>query len=253
MTLERNTYEQALSSGAETIAAVVESDPSHQVPNCPGWDVGDLARHVGLLYMRVTEQVRRRSPEAVRSSELPPAPTGRALAQWVRQAADGLLQALAVTDDDAPAGSWRDRSVPAGFWRRRLAHEIVVHRVDVEDALGWSADLDADLAVDGVDEALELFLPFSISSEAWPPGGVLWLVRADGPEQWWIVPGSGDVHTRRLPAEGVPPQWPPGEATRVEAPATELFLVCWGRRVPPGTAVTGEPVSLEQWLGVLGW
>jgi uncharacterized protein (TIGR03083 family) len=171
----------------------------------------------------------------------------------VREAADQLLQALAATQDDAPAGRWRDQCVPAGFWRRRLAHETVVHRVDVEDALGWSADLDADLAVDGVDEALELFLPFSVGSEGWPPDGVLWLVRADGPEQWWIAPGSGDVHTRRPPPEGVPPQWAPGEATRVEAPAAELFLMCWGRWVPPGTAVTGDPVSLEQWLGVLGW
>lgn len=253
MSVQHGAYERAITSGAEEVAAGVQADPDRQVPSCPGWDIGDLAYHVGSLYMRVGEQVRRCSAEPVRSSELPPAPTGRAAGPWVREAADKLLQALAVTQDDAPAGRWRDRSVPAGFWRRRLAHETVVHRVDVDDALGWSADLDGDLTVDGVDEVLELFLPFSISSEAWPPSGELWLVRADGPEQWWIAPRDDGVDARRLSAQGIPPQRTPGEVTRIEAPATELFLLCWGRRVPPGTAVTGEPVSLEQWLGVLGW
>lgn len=240
--------------GAETIAAVVEADPSHLVPNCPGWDVAALARHVGSLYMRVGEQVRRRSSEPVRSSDLPAAPTGRALGPWTRQAAEGLLQVLASTDDDVPAGRWRDRSVLAGFWRRRMAHETVVHRVDVEDALGLSATLDGDLAVDGVDEVLELFLPFSIDTEGWPPHGVLWLVRADGPEQWWVEPGHRDVHVRRGPVDGASPrERPSSEATRVEAPASELFLVCWGRRLPPAGAATGEPAVLEQWLRIFGW
>lgn len=253
MGVQHRAYERAIVSGAEEVAAGVQADPGHQVPSCPGWDVSDLAHHLGSLYLRVGEQIRRRSLESVRSSELPHVPSGRAAGPRVRQAADKLLQALAATQDDTPAGRWRDRSVPAGFWRRRLAHETVVHCVDVDDALGWSADLDADLAMDGVDEALELFLPFSISSEAWPPGGVLWLVRTDGPEQWWIVPSSNDVHARRPPPKGISPQWIPGEVTRVDATAADLFLVCWGRQVPPGTAVTGEPESLAQWLGVLGW
>lgn len=254
MTPQEAAYSRAVATGAEAIAEAVEADPARKVPNCPSWDLAALARHVGLLYVRVSEQVRRRSPEPVRSSELPPAPQERALGPWLRQSADRLLEALRSTDGDVPAGHWRDQAVTAGFWWRRMAHETIVHRVDAEDCLGRAALLDSDLAVDGTDEVLELFLPFSTGKGTWPPDGALWLVRADGPEQWWVEAGKGNVHVRRQPPGSLPPEGPPlSAAARVEAPANELFLMCWGRRVPPTTEVTGSYALLEDWLSVLGW
>lgn len=254
MTHLEAAYRRAVATGAEVVAQAVEAEPAREVPSCPGWDLAALARHVGLLYVRVSEQVWRRLPEPVRSSELPQAPEGRALAGWLRQSADRLLEALAGAEDDAPAGHWRDRAVTARFWRRRMAHETAVHRLDAEEALGQVAVLDDGLAVDGIDEALELFLPFSATKVTWPPAGALWLVRADGPEQWWVEPGNANVHVRRQPPDALPPEGRPlSGAVRVEAPAAELLLMCWGRRVPPTTKVRGSPALLGDWLGVLGW
>lgn len=242
-------YEEAITAGSEALASALVLDAGRAVGNCPGWDVAELAGHVGLLYERVGEQVSRRSPEPVRRSYLPSPPEGPARAGWLREASRGLIEAFAGAEESAPAGRWRDRVVTAGFWRRRMAHETVVHRVDAEDAFGRAVVLEGDLAADGIDEVLELFAAFSTRKDRWPPGGPLWLVRSEGAEQWWVEPGTDRVEVRRQPPDGLLA----GSFARMEAPAAELFLVCWGRRVPAGSAVTGSAALLEQWMSLFGW
>jgi len=63
-------YERAIVEGAEAIASALARDPERSVGNCPGWDLAQLAGHVGSLYQRVAEQVRSRSPEAVHPSDI---------------------------------------------------------------------------------------------------------------------------------------------------------------------------------------
>ena len=46
-------------------------------------------------------------------------------------------------------------SRPASFWARRMAHETAVHRADAEITVGRQPEIDADIAVDGIDEWLE--------------------------------------------------------------------------------------------------
>jgi len=242
-------YDDAIAVGSDVIASALVLDAGRAVPNCPGWDVAEVAVHLGSLYERVGEQVRRRSPEPLGRSDLPSPPEGPARAGWLREASRGLRETFAGAEDDAPAGRWRDRVVTAGFWRRRMAHETVVHRVDIEDAFGRAVVLESGLAVDGIDEVLELFVPFSTRKDRWPPGGPLWLVRGDGSEEWWVEPGADRVELRRQPPEKLPP----GSFARVEALAAELFLVCWGRRVPVGPPVAGSVALLDHWVSLFGW
>ncbi|MDA8147478.1 MAG: maleylpyruvate isomerase family mycothiol-dependent enzyme [Actinomycetota bacterium] len=242
-------YDEAIVLGSDAIASALELDPGRALPSCPGWDVAELAAHLGSLYERVGAQVRSRSIGALRVFDPPSSPVGPARVGWLREASRGLIEAFAGTEEDAVAGRWRDRTVTAGFWRRRMAHETVVHRVDVEDALGRAVGLEGDLAADGVGEVLELFVPFSMRKDQWPPAGPLGLVRSDGSEEWWVAPGDDrvDVHRRQ------PGDLQPGDFARVEAPGAELFLICWGRRRPAGPAVTGSAVLLDQWVSLFGW
>jgi hypothetical protein len=46
-----------------------------------------------------------------------------------------------------------------------MAHETVIHRVDAELSCGQSSPIDPDLAVDGVDEVLAIFLAGDWSDE----------------------------------------------------------------------------------------
>lgn len=245
-------YEGAIVEGAEAIASALARDPERSVGNCPGWDLAQLAGHVGSLYQRVAEQVRSRSPEAVHPSDIPSPPTGGARVEWLREAAKGLMEAFASAEDAAPAGRWRDRAITAGLWRRRMAHETVIHRVDAEDAFGDDVVLDGGLAVDGIDEVLELFIPFSTAKEGWPPSDPLWLVRNDGSQHWWVRPGTNGVEVLSQPPDGLAGSDSESFA-RVDGTAAELLLTRWKRRKRAASAVAGSVDVLEQWLAFLGW
>jgi hypothetical protein len=130
-----------------------------------------------------------------------------------------------------------------------MAHETAVHRVDAGDAFRRAVVVEDELAIDGIDEVLELFVPFSTRKDRWPPGGHLWLARSDGSEQWVIEPNADRVEVRRQLPDGIQAE----RFARMEAPAAELFLICWGRRVPAGTAMTGSAALLEHWMSVFGW
>lgn len=129
---------------------------------------GRARRSPGFAVRAGGEQVRCRSPEPIRSSELPAPLGGPSRAGWLREASRGLIEGFVGAENDAPAGRWRNRVMTAGFWRRRMAHEAVVHHVDVEDTLGRAVVLEGDLAADGVGEVLELFVPFSTRKDLWP-------------------------------------------------------------------------------------
>ncbi len=59
---------------------------------------------------------------------------------------------------DDPAHTWWPPDQTAGFWLRRIAHETAIHRRDMESAAREPTPVDDELAVDGIDEALDPFL-----------------------------------------------------------------------------------------------
>lgn len=76
----------------------------------------------------------------------------------------GLLAEFAAHVPDDPAGSWYTPDQTVGFWIRRMAQETVIHRIDAELGAGRPvAPVAADLAVDGIDELLRVFLAYSVT------------------------------------------------------------------------------------------
>lgn len=82
----------------------------------------------------------------------------------------------------------------------------------------------------------------------------LWLVRADGPEQSTIEPTEEGVCAGRVADEDIA-RWERGAApvTRVVEPASQLFLLRWGRRTASVPAVEEGDKGIARWKGVLGW
>src|SRR6266567_1526774 len=108
------------SEGERIAWTVAGRDLGVPVPCCPGLDAGEVVRHLGSVYQRVTGWIAaQRRPE-----------------QWPH----------------APA----DRSY--GFWWRRMAHETTVHRMDVTEAYGLRYPVAEAVAADGIDEVLTHFL-----------------------------------------------------------------------------------------------
>lgn len=137
---------------SEAIAAIPRDAYGAPVAACPGWDVARLISHVG--------RVHRWAAGFLRGDDTPvPRPGGADLSQWYRESRDLLLGQLDGMDLDAEVDTFIGRRT-VRFWLRRQAHETAMHRWDAQDAARpGAAGFDADLAGDGVDEWLQVFVP----------------------------------------------------------------------------------------------
>ncbi|MEV4617345.1 maleylpyruvate isomerase family mycothiol-dependent enzyme [Asanoa sp. NPDC049573] len=158
--MENSRYLDCLAADFGRLRAVAGIDPAASVPTCPGWTVADLTRHVGEVYLHKTLAIREGAepepwPPAALAAEEPIALLDRAYAALRHE-----LGSHAPTD---PAGSWYAPDQTVGFWIRRMAQETVIHRIDAELGAGQPvAPLPADLAVDGVDELLKIFVGYCV-------------------------------------------------------------------------------------------
>ena len=205
-----------------------------RVPTCPDWTVADLTRHVGQVYlhkvecMRTGDEVETDWPPAGLQDEEPVALLDRSYAALVRE--------LTTRDPSDPGGTWYEPDPTVGFWFRRMAQESVIHRMDAELAAGTViAPVPDDLAADGVDELLKVFVAYSFSK--WPEDftdalkgspGRAFLIQADGatgsPSGSWLVRTGPD----RLVVEG-------GQGSRVIDSRT------------PDVTVSGTPADVLRW------
>ncbi|MGZ5343638.1 MAG: maleylpyruvate isomerase family mycothiol-dependent enzyme [Actinomycetota bacterium] len=148
----------------ERLAAVATGNLAADVPPCPGWTVRDLGAHVAEVYehkIACTELGHAPDP-------WPPAwPGDRDPLGWLREAHGRLLAMFERSGPTTPSATWWPPDQTVGFWARRRAQETAVHRVDAELAAGSSpTPIDAELAVDGVDEILSIMLEGDWSDDA---------------------------------------------------------------------------------------
>lgn len=199
------------------------------VPACEPWRVADLLDHLGHVYLHKVEGIcRQRRPDP-----WPPPPHGRDPIEWLRERTEELLTVLGEHDPADPAPTWRLTDQTVGFWYRRMAQETVVHRVDAEQATGAATSVDDALAVDGIDEALTLFLAGDRSDRPHPGPTARVGLRA-GERSWLVLLEPGQVRIRELSVEVTP------DAV-VHAGASELYLWLWGRRPDEVVRVDGDP------------
>jgi uncharacterized protein (TIGR03083 family) len=231
------------------------ADLATPVPSCPGWTIAALVRHLGggQRWAETLVRTRADSPlpddvrDVVRESEPDPADVGG----WLAEGAAGLAATLRAAGPDVPL--WTGfAGGTAAFYARRFAHETAVHRADATLAAGLRFELDEDVAVDALDEWMELgALPEMLDVHPerralLGPGRTLHLHATDtdpavGAE--WVVDLTGERLAWRRAHER--------SAVAVRGPLVELLLLVYGRR-PLGVAaveVLGDRALLESWLG----
>ncbi len=140
-----------------------ETDKSAPIPACPGWTLADLVDHVARVHVRTTQMVRDLAKARVdlRSVELSVPADWAEVPAWLQRLGGELVDALRAADPDAPMFAWgKDQHVR--FWIRRMLNETTIHRVDAELAAGVESPIEPAVAVDIIDELLDL-LPFAAS------------------------------------------------------------------------------------------
>jgi uncharacterized protein (TIGR03083 family) len=227
------------------LRAVVPTDLAAVVPSCPGWTVADLTRHVGQVYLHKTVAMR----EGAEPAAWPP----KELAEeepvaLLDRAYTGLLAEFAARRPEDPTGTWYAPDQTVGFWSRRMAQETVIHRIDAE--LGTRqpiAPVPEDLAVDGIDELLKVFVAYGVTE--WgsyftdildgSPGrtyavrtdGAAWRVRT-GPGLFAVEDGDDDA------ADVI-----------VSGSPTAVLRWAWNREgadEPSAVTVEGTPAALDE-------
>ncbi len=221
------------------MAAALEGGRHQPVAACPGWDVADLAVHMGRVFRWAAHIVRTRAPERL-GGDWTFDPDDPALGRWLRDGAAELVSVLSDTDPDTPVWTM---GLPrtARFWSRRQALESLIHRWDAEDAaLGEAQPLDPELAADGIGELLEVFVPYlHRRGGAVGAGETFHLHRTDGPGEWFVrfAPEGVEVSAEHAKAD-----------VALRGPAGDLLLVLWRRRPPEAVEVFGDGAALARWF-----
>lgn len=224
-------------------AAAVAADPGAGVPSCPDWTVTDLVRHVAQVYQHKALCIR----DGAEPDPWPPERTGDPIVDLDEQCAELELQ-FGSHPPSAPAPTWGpDQTV--GFWMRRMAQETVIHRVDAELAAGMAVSaIPDDLALDGIDEVLKLFLEYASVTWADDEDVIALMAGADqrpiairvSSGQSWTVT-SGPKHF--TVTDGEPAV---AEAAAISGAPSELLLWLWNRTGDDAVTIAGDAALLAQ-------
>ncbi|WP_162908081.1 maleylpyruvate isomerase family mycothiol-dependent enzyme [Allorhizocola rhizosphaerae] len=266
-------YLTHLAADYQRLASVCAGRLSARVPTCPEWTVDDLVGHVARVYLHKVECMRQGKLPRPWPPDLSGEPTMAVLDRAYRE----LVAEFAARPAESPAYTFYEPDQTVGFWMRRMAHETVIHRIDGELAAGVDCLPIADeLALDGIDEVLQVFLAWA--SRAWPedfteplsagPGSVAILaLPAAFPSSSTTAPagppppGAAQLprHAAAPPASAASPS--PGAAMAPHSLVASVaspcrWLVSWDAKTidlavtdaPARAQISGTPEAVVRWL-----
>jgi uncharacterized protein (TIGR03083 family) len=236
-----------------------------RVPACPDWTAYDLVCHLGNVHAwaaTIVETGRR----AVEQNDEPRSRKPKVVSEWYAGKAEDLYEVLRTADPAKPCWNFAFDTGGAAFWQRRQLHETTIHTVDLFDAAGRELDIDTDVAVDGIDEVLNVFL-HRMHHRGYPAAltAPLCVVATDTDRAWTVTPravvtdpsAAVPAQPRGSSTEAAPAliEGPPRvvdrrhpQADQVAAPADVLYCVLWNRRHADDLTLTGDTARIEAFL-----
>jgi uncharacterized protein (TIGR03083 family) len=217
MTLTREHYLAALQRDGTDLAAAARGNLPAPTPCCPEWTVADLVDHTGEVHRFWAHMATGADPDGV-ARETPPAPD--LVVEWYEEGLARLLETLRSVDPAKPIWTWAPVEKPTASWIvRRMAQETAVHRWDAQQAAGIAKPIEAELASDGVDEILLVFLPAKPDLHQGNDETVH-IHCTDVAGEWLVRLRAGGYEVTREHAKG---------DAAVRATASDLLLALWGR------------------------
>ncbi len=235
--MELEAYLAAIERDASALAQAAEGRLDREVPTCPGWDLAELVWHTGEVhdFWRQIAKGPLLHPAEAKPTERP---DGEELVSWFREGVVELTRVLAGLDPETRLWTWAPQKNGA-FIPRRMAQETAVHSWDAHRASGSPSPIEPQLAADGIDEFLTVFLPASRARLIGDHSAHVHCTDVDG--EWTIQVNEGDVEVTREHAKG---------AVALRGAASDLLLVLW-RRLPADTVeVHGDPDNVQAFLAL---
>ncbi len=232
--------------GADTVLACELARGSSgganpQVPNCPEWSLADLLDHLAHVHNFWATQLEAASetPTEPSEPEVPPGAAVESRATMLEAATERLLANLRQAPPERVCWNWSGKDQTAAWVARRMALETAVHRADAEQALGLTARVEAVLAVDGIDERIDVHLACDVPEVPDAAlGGSLCLACSDVDQAWVVEVGGGRLEWRegRGPADAV-----------LVGSASDLYLFTWNRIGVEALSLTGRRDVADAW------
>lgn len=237
--LSPDRYLELLDDDGPALAAAAKDHLSERVPGCPEWDVAGLVAHTGSIHRWVTEIVRTRTRERMSRKGIQPPSEHAAMLEWYSEGVGALRAALVDAGPETVVWNWTGSPAPAAFWFRRMAQETAVHRWDAQSASGAPSPIPTDLAVDGLAELLDIFLPLSWGGGRPPDiGGSLHVHTTDAEGEWTVRPGDGRLEVETGHGKG---------DAAVRGPASAVLMALWGRPAWDDVEVFGDAGVVARW------
>ncbi|WP_420450996.1 maleylpyruvate isomerase N-terminal domain-containing protein [Ilumatobacter sp.] len=232
-------------------ASVTTGDLRAPVAACPGWDVRELAVHVGTIHRWATEAVRTAGPPESGAIHRPErdAPAEE-LGAWLRLGSGLLCDALRAASPQDPSWHPFPYAQTIAFWPRRQMVETAMHRWDTEVATAGASDLEPSVAVVGIAEYFELGLPRVLDRSGTEAPSASMHVHCtddalpDGAGEWFVSSEDGVLRVEEAHRRG---------DCALRGCASDLLLVLMGRRDRGVLDVAGDPTAASAWLDLPGW
>ncbi|MEV4469192.1 maleylpyruvate isomerase family mycothiol-dependent enzyme [Nonomuraea salmonea] len=227
-------YLELLDADCALLRAAAVRDLAAPVPCCPGWTTSDVLFHTGEVFLHKIEVMR----TGAWPDPWPPEPDPAEPAGYFDRAVRELKAEFAARKPEDATPTWYNPDQTVGFWIRRMAQEVVVHRVDAELAAGGPVTpVPDDLALDGIDEVLVAFLAYI--SASWPEELGDALKAVDGRSV--AIEAGGRRWVVRMAPSGVEVAQGDGEAqASVTGAPQETLLWLWGRGDASSLNVSGD-------------
>jgi uncharacterized protein (TIGR03083 family) len=237
-------YPSIISDESARIVNSYERDRSAPVPWSDRWTVGTVARHVAGTHHVVAEVIRGR-PDAdfsLFATLETPAKDSPEFVEWFRSGTSSLLEQLSTVPADDECWSWFAPGHRVGWWARRMAFEAIVHRSDTDAAGGQAFSTAADIAADGVDEFLDVFVEASRAANDAPAGPTMSFECTDRSDRWWLDLSQRGARVLSRESRSA--------SVQIRGAAAQLLLLVWGRvpvSVAAGVEVSGDLKWLDRW------
>lgn len=225
--LTADRHLESIAADCTEIGQLCRVHPQRTVPTCPEWTGADLLAHL-TAFASWLRGLYEGSGDL--SSPLPDVSPEAATREW-DETSTGLLTILRETDPQTAVPNWSTGAQTAAFWLRRCAQDVAIHRWDAARLVNDNPRaVPADIALDGIDEYLNVFVSTAFASGQAPEAEETLCLE--------ITDLDRSVH-RDLPH--------PGPVTTLRGTASDLLLGLWHRRSPLELFVSGNRQRVAQW------
>jgi uncharacterized protein (TIGR03083 family) len=209
------------------------------LPHIEGWTVHNVVGHTGWVYRWVALIADSDEDNPPERADVPEPPAGADVLPWFEESARIGLEALERTDPDRIVSTFTGLQ-PMSWWQRRVAHETSMHRWDAEAAIATPDPIDADIARDGIDELLQIFVPARLQFDQLKgTGETIHLHATDIEEGEWVLtlqPDRVDWEHAHVKAD-----------VAARGPVSDLLLLLWSRLPPSRLDTFGDASLLDRW------